>query len=466
MYLFKQLKNLLKKLHHDERGNILLITTIFGVVGFSLIVGGISSYAVTEHRASVRKNKRELAFQIAEAGVNYYRWHLAHEKEDYYDGQGAETTGPYLHEYEDKDGNLIGYFELEITPPSVGSSVVSIVSTGWHKDYPESKRKIRVRVGFKSMTEYSFLTKTDVWIGDDEEVHGKFHANGGIRFDGIGDAPITSAVPTYICKAHHGCGWEEKPGIWGDGEPQELWEYPVGGEDFDAITVKLAEIAEGADPDGLYLTSSGEQGYHLIFNADATISVKKVETTDCYKGKDVDSNKQEWFCIDIKTESSATTYPMPTNGYIYVEDTVWVDGVVNGRATVGTKSGKNIIINNDITYLAKDGTHVLGLIAENNVLVPHNSPNDLEINSAMIAQTGAAKRYYYAGDTKDNITIYGSLITAGLWTWSWVSGGGSVVSGYENTNSTYDVNLTYNPPPGFPVGNEYNLITWEEIAIE
>ena len=153
------------------------------------------------------------------------------------------------------------------------------------------------------------------------------------------------------------------------------------------------------------------------------------------------------------------------NGYIYVEDTVWVDGTVNGRATIGTKTGKSIIINDDVIYLTKDGTHVLGLIAEKDILLPHNSPDDLEIDAAMLAQNGAAKRYYYPGNKKESIYTYGSVITNGTWTWSWVSGGGSVVSGYQNTNSTYDANLTYNPPPGFPVGNEYNLISWEEMEI-
>lgn len=464
--MLKKIKNIIKIFKQDSRGNVLLITVIFGVISFSLIIGGISSYSIVEHRASIRKHSREMAFQIAEAGINYYRWHLAHNKEDYYDGQGADSVGPYLHEYKDKDGEVIGYFELSITAPLTGSSVVVIKSTGWHKNYPESKRSLRARVGFKSMTEYAFLTKGDVWIGDDEIVHGKFHANSGIRFDGIGDAPITSAVPTYTCKEHHGCGWQFKPGIWGSGGPQELWNFPVGSVDFDAITVKLSEIKNGAIANGVYLTSSGSQGWRITFNNDGTFSVRKITATNCYRGQDVGDNKYTWFCIDIKTQGSITNYIMPSNGYIYVEDDVWVDGVVNGRATIGTKTGKNIIINGNITYLAKDGTHVLGLISENNVLITYDSLNNLEVNAAFVAQNGAAKRYYYPGNTKDNITIYGSVITGGLWTWSWVSGGGSIVSGYKNTNSIYDVNLTYNPPPGFPVGNEYHLITWEEIEVE
>ena len=85
------------------------------------------------------------------------------------------------------------------------------------------------------------------------------------------------------------------------------------------------------------------------------------------------SSSYVWYCVDIATQGVTTTYDMPANGYIFVEDTVWVDGVVNGRAVVGTAAGKSIIINGNLTYTAKDGNHVLGLIAEQNILIPRNS---------------------------------------------------------------------------------------------
>ncbi len=447
----------------DEHGNILLFAIIFGFISFSVIVVGVGGYVISENKASDYKHNREMAFQIADAGINYYRWHLAHNKEDFQDGTGV--PGPYVHEYEDKDGNVIGHYSLNITRPVTGTTVVVIESTGWLDAQPNSRRTIRARVGFPALTDYAFLTNGDVWIADEEETHGKFHANGGIRFDGTGDAPITSATSTYICKEFHGCGNQQKPGIWGDGGPQSYWQFPVPGKEFAAVTAKLSEIKTNADPlkGGVYLTSSGKQGWRLSFQANGTINIFKVKTTNSYRGKDVGSNKYEWYAIDAASYDTTTTVSMPTNGYIYVEDTVWVDGVVNGRATVGTTAGKSIIINGNLTYAAKDGNNVLGLIAEQNILIPHDSPDDLEIDAALLAQNGAAKRYYYPSDKKDSLIIYGSVISNGVWTWSWTSGGSVVVSGYVHTNSTYDANLTYFPPPSFPVGSEYNLISWEEV---
>lgn len=459
------IKKLFQKIlifHADSRGQALLYALILGFIGFTLVTGSVVSYSIAENRASNHKQNREQAFQIAEAGIAYYRWHLAHNKTDYQDGTGEEGT--YEHEYEDKDGNVIGHYSLNITPPANGSTVVTIESTGWLDSQPQSRRTIRVRVGFPSLTDYAFLTNTDVWIGDTEATHGKFHANGGIRFDGTGDAPITSAVPSYTCKSHHGCGsGQVKNGIWGDGGPQTYWSYPLPAKDFTVVTVKLAGIKEQAQENGLYLSSSGKQGWRLEFRNDATVRASKVSATDCERGKDIGDNNYHWYCLDLKTTDEYESYPMPTNGYIFVEDTVWVDGTVNGRAVVGAKEDKPIIINGNILYLAKDGNHVLGLISEQDILIPHNSPDDLEIDAAILAQNGAAKRYYFPGDIKDSLLIYGSVITNGTWTWSWVSGGGSVVSGYRNTNSTYDANLTYGPPPGFPVGSEYNLISWEIV---
>ena len=448
----------------DNRGNILLIAVVFGFLSFSLIITAVATYATTENRASVRKHNREMAFQIAEAGANYARWHLAHNKNDFQDG--TDVPGPYLHAYEDKDGNVVGHYSLNIIPPTAGSTVVTVESTGWLDSQPESKRTVRVRLGFPALTDYALLTAGDIWIGDTEVTHGKLHANGGVRYDGTGDAQITSAVPTYICKAHHGCGNQLKPGIWGDGGPTDYWSYPVPSKSFTAVTAKLNNIKTAAvPPNGVYLSSSGKQGWRISFQSNGTVRVSKVNTTDCYSGKDIDSNQYNTYCIDAKTYGTVTTYNIsPTNStFIYSEDNAWVDGTVKGRVTVGVATGKSIIINGNILYAAKDGTNVLGLMAEQNILVPYNSPNNLEVDAAILAQNGAAKRYYYPGNKRDQLTIYGSIISNGLWTWSWSSGGGSIVSGYIHTDSVYDANLTYGPPPAFPVGSEYNLISWELV---
>jgi len=65
---------------------------------------------------------------------------------------------------------------------------------------------------------------------------------------------------------------------------------------------------------------------------------------------------------------------------------------------------------------------------------------------------------------RNKISLYGVIITNTIWTWSWVNGWGQTVSGYRNTETIYDSNLTYNPPPGFPTTGEYQILQWEETT--
>jgi len=61
------------------------------------IIGGFISLAGSFLQLSVRAQNKLQAFAIAEAGIEYYRWHLAHAPADYQDGTGK--AGPYIHNY-------------------------------------------------------------------------------------------------------------------------------------------------------------------------------------------------------------------------------------------------------------------------------------------------------------------------------------------------------------------------------
>src|SRR6185436_12042265 len=112
-----------KKLKNQT--GIIIIYELLIMFIFSMVMLGVISYAVYQLKAINAMAKREQAFHIAEAGVNYYQWHLAHFPADYQDGTAA--SGPYVHDYIDQDTNqTIGQYSLTVTPPSSGSSVVTI----------------------------------------------------------------------------------------------------------------------------------------------------------------------------------------------------------------------------------------------------------------------------------------------------------------------------------------------------
>ncbi|MEI8337752.1 MAG: hypothetical protein WCF92_01240 [bacterium] len=412
---------------------------------------------------------KEEALQIAESGINYYQWHLAHFPADYQDG--TATSGPYVHNYNDFDtGKKIGEYSLVITPPPTGSTIVTIQSTGFTVDNPNVKRIVTARYGNPSLAQYSFLSNDIIWIGSNETVTGQMQSNNGIRFDGVGNAPIQSAKSTYTCSTNQGDGCPTtKNGVWGNASQavQNFWQFPVPAVDFSALTANLANMKSTAQSGGIYLPPSNAQGYSLVFNSAGTVSVYKVTSLkNNPSGMDV-NNITRNEKIDYNNRTLQYTVAVPSNGSIYIEDKVWVEGTVKGRVMLAaallpynSATAPTIYIPNNLVYSAKDGTNSLGLIAQKDIVVTYHAPTNLEIDAALIAQNGSVQFFYYSGVIKNSITVFGSIMSFGQWTWTWVSGN-SVTSGYTNTTSAYDGNLLYYPPPSFPLSaSGYQQISW------
>jgi hypothetical protein len=454
-----------------NKGDVLILILIIVAV-FTTVMPPIISWTITTDKLIRETVSKEQALQIAEAGINYYQWHLAHFPTDYKDG--TNTNGPYVHNYTDTDTqNVLGQYSLVITPPSNGSTVVTIASTGNTASNPNLKRTVTVKYGIPSLAVYSFLSNDVIWIGPSETVNGQMQSNGGIRFDGVGNAPIGSAKSTYTCASGQGspCPTTEN-GVWGGASQavQSFWQYPVPAVDFSSLTSNLATLKSSAQSSGIYLPPSNTNGYSLVFNSNGTVSVYKVTSLlNDPTGWDVYNNAHNEN-IDYNSRSLQYTVTVPSNGVIYVEDNTWVEGVVNGRVMVAAanlpyvaSTAPNIYIQNNITYQAKDGSDVLGLLAQQSIVVAHNAPSNLEIDAALISQNGSAEFYYYPDGSaiKNNISIFGSIMTFGQWTWNWVDGNNNNVSGYATTTDTYDNNLLYAPPPGFPISSAgYKQLSW------
>jgi len=473
-----------KEKFRKESGSVLILVLIFSAV-FIIIGTGFVGMIITQHRLSCQRVASKEALHIAEAGINYYRWHLAHAPDDFQDGTG--DSGPYVHDYLDPEGTIVGKFSLEITAPSGCESAAEIKSIGWTLDYPQIKRAIKVRYGKQALAKYAFLTNDDVWFGKEEELKGEFHSNGGIRIDGTQNSMAFSAKENYICRSIHGCSffncndpcvWTVSgckcPGIWGDGQGgiDGLWKFPVPSIDFSSITQDLAILKSKAQTSGIYLGSSG-LGYHIRFKNNGSFDIYQVKKK---RAKVWGYNGEKWVyeSNDIQKEEFLQNYSLPLNCEpIFIEDDVWVDGEVNGRITLVaarlpdiSHNNAKIIINGDITYT--DSNSVLGLIGQKDILIPLYSSDDLKIEAAMLVQKGHIFRYYYPWwyspyHIRENIQTFGSIITNTIWTFTWVTGGGAVISGYRNTNMNYDSSLTFNPPPYFPTTSDYQFISWEEI---
>jgi len=462
---------------NKEKSEIGSITILVLVLGLSagIIIGGLVLLAATQFTLTRRATIREQALAIAEAGIHYYRWHMSHDPSDYTDGTGQ--PGPYIHEYADPQGNVIGSFSLLVTPPASGSTFFTITSTGWHNDLPMIKRTIEARYGIPSLAKFAFLHNSNVWFGQGMTIQGPVFSNGGIRQDGVNTSTLSTTKDSYTCGVETGCEIPEvKPGIWGNGGPSQLWNFPATGVDFNSIIIDFNIMKTAAQSSGLYLGPSGKQGYHVRFNADGSFSVHIVETTDFYKGWSFDYGCQNLY-QKITNETFLGTYQVANSSVIFFEDQVWVEGTLNGQTTLIAARfpidsfQKDIWIPDNLVYLDRSGTHRLGLIAQRDIIFTKDVPDDFEVDGALLAQSSRILRHHYNYSTckqgnpanKNSLTIYGSVISNLISYWNF-SGGGSQqpTSGFVKRDIIYDPNLYISPPPYFPSSGDLELIEWNE----
>jgi hypothetical protein len=456
------------------------ITTPLLIISSSLIVViyGLVFMLSNQLDNTYRREAQAHALYIAEAGVQYYRWHLAHAPTDYADGTGdppgpTGQYGPFVHDYQDPGGEVIGQFSLQITPPEETSSIVTIASTGWLSDYPEAKSIITVKYGIPSFTRFSNLTNAVAWYGSGITVHGLVHSNTGIRMDGENTSKVTAAQDEYTCNFETGCSpTETKPGVWGDGSGSGLWEYPVPPIDFDSIFFDFSLMQQSAIDNGLYLDNIQQsRGYHLVFKVDGTFDVYNVTSTDSYKGYATYEGCRRLNLL-IDQETLIGNYSVADNPIVFIEDDTWVEGVVNGKLTIAAAQfplqsmETDIVINNNLTYLEKDGSSSLGLIALNDVIFGRDIPTDFKIDGALMAQNGKIIRHGFlsfcgssSNAVRDSLTIFGALLSNQKSYWNF---GSEPSSGFITRTILYDSNLEFGPPPYFPTNGDYEFISWEE----
>jgi len=485
----------MKNKNKNSSGIILLNVLIFSMVAMFVLTFFIV-WSTTSIKIARSTLYTEQAFQIAESGIDYYRWHLAHNPNDFKDG--TTNNGPYTHVFNDKDGNAIGSFILTITPPVVGSTIVSIKSEGHVNSYPSIKRTIQTRLAISSFAKFAVVSDDVMRFGEGTEIFGPIHSNYGIRFDGIAHNLITSAVSSYDDPDHTGgseLGVHTHVNVGNSSvnesyRPQEAAsvnpipdrsdvflvgrQFPVPQSDFTGMTNDLSLIKTNATSGGKYLASSGKLGYHIVLKTNDTYDLYKVisfssASNSCLSNSI--SNGKTWSINSSGGETFVGNYANPANGLIFVEDDVWVDGKIDtARITIAagkfpdkSTDRKSIYINKDLLYTNYDGRDVIGLIAQQDVTVGMISNNILRIDAALMANNGRVGRHFYSSqcspdDIKSSITLYGMIGSSNRYGFAYTDG-----SGYQDRVIIYDANLLYGPPPSFPLtSDKYSTISWDE----
>lgn len=483
-----------------NKGQLSMQILIYGMI-MVIMLSGFLVWTDANLNNTINYQNRSLAFKIAEAGIEYYRWHLAHDQNDYTDGTGG--PGPYVHDYQDKNGNIIGQFILEITPPVNGSTIITVRSIGKSNADPDIEKIIEAKMGIPSFAKYASVLNDNVRYGDGTEVFGPIHSNNGVRFDGIAHNLVTSAVSDYDDLDHSG-GNEfgvhthknkasEGSGTNNSFRPQEAppnevpdrsdvflagRQFPVPAVDFTGITQTLSQLKEAASSSGFYRGSSGagKYGYDIVLKTDDTfdffiVDALRAPPSNCTNYL----NQSGWGVWSIQTETLFGNYPIPANGLIFIEDDIWVRGQINtSRVTIASArfpdnptTRSSITVNENLLYTNYDGQDAIGLIAQKNLNIGFYSADTIRVDGALMAQNGRVGRYYYRSPdnrcttyhTRNTITTYGMIASSQRYGFAYTDG-----TGYQTRNLIYDANLLYAPPPSFPLAAEtYEVISWKEI---
>lgn len=462
------------------RGYITILVLVFSAVFLTLITS-LAGFIFVQQEVQLAKENREKAIQIAEAGLDYYRWFLAHFPDDVQNGTGV--PGPYEVDYADPESGDIGTFSLAIESNEQCEviSSIDIVSTGWTDADPTFQRTVFGRYARPSVAEYAYIINSNVWAGASRTINGRYHSNGGIRMDGDNRSVVTSAVDSWLCTGSFGCSpSSNEEGVFGAGTNPELWEFPAAQIDFVGLTVDLVEMKTQAQTNGIYFAPAG-QGYHIDFQSDGTMDVYRVDGTAWVWGY---SSQNGWHQNNhiITSETLLGSYTPPAGcQVVFVEDDLWLEGDVAGKVTVAAADVTNpntdpsIILNGNITYTTTDGSVGLTAIAEDDVLIPLLSPENMELRGILMAQNGHfGRNHYTTSGSRDvpsqynsyvkqgSLTMTGTIVSNGRVGTRWTSGG-TFVSGYNSRFNYYDRNLATEPPPLTPfVSSDFTFIEWRE----
>lgn len=475
----------------NSQGYLLVQVLVFGAIAV-VIISGLVAFAVANIRLGRHVVLSEQAFQIAEAGLEYYRWHLAHAPGDFTDGTGG--SGPYVKNFYNKEGVLIGTYTLTITPPALGSTLVTIQSRGVPSADTNISRTIVSRLAIPSFANFAAVTDAANRFGSGTEVFGPIHSNDGVRFDGLAHNLVTSYLSTYNDPDHTGNNEfgvhthvnappssgindsfraleappnavQARPDVFIAGRS-----FPAPEVEFDEITSDLTLMKTEAQASGRYFNGSGDDGYRIVLKTNDTFDLRRVNSIQ-NPPSGCSTSAGSW---STNSTTLLGNYSFPANGLIFLNDDVWVEGAINGaRLTIVAANipdndeddRRSITVNNDITYTNYDGTDSIALIGQKDVNVGLYSEDNLKIDAALVAQNGRVGRFNY-GDTDCSpynnravITLYGTIISATRYGFAYVGG-----HGYQIRNLIYDSFLLYNPPPFFPKTEDFHeVISWKEI---
>ena len=374
----------------NYRGSILAYALVILTMSMIMMVS-IMGYVSGQLKFSLNRVEKQKSLEVAEAGIFYYRWYLAHQTSGKtaaqmkaFLGNGGPLGFAFQSDYEG-----IGKYSIVVTPPDPSSTIIIVKSTGWSYKESDLKRTVQVRFRRPSWSEYAMLANDFMRFGEGTEVYGKIHSNEGIRFDGLAHNVVSSLVPTVDDPDHTGGSEfgvhthknlppsttindtfrsQEAPPTSPVPTRTDVFQagrqFPVSEVSFSGVLSDLSYMkgiacvyntnptpsctvtnACNSAGTGCYFDASSV-GRQIILKANGTYDIYTVSSYDTgtnaitgYVG--IKSNNKA--CVVTATNGTPvkcvsvsgctcvyTNYKIPDNGVIFVENNVWLDANPSG----------------------------------------------------------------------------------------------------------------------------------------
>lgn len=481
---------------------VLSIIVIFGTVTLSI--------TTSQSRFNVLDDASQKALAYAEAGYNKYLWHLNDDLNFYSTDAHFELVNKPI-EYRD------GYYMLDVTKPSDDDRFVTIKSTGWTKENPDIKKTILAKIRKKQFVHHVYVSDNDgdnIWWTTGDESHGPLHTNSDIR---IQKKPIFYDTVTYVNNLYTGTSYNPDFKVTNPVQPMKTdklefpdsnknlkeWaekdnmvfygrtciylngdEIKIRNQNSDEIITKSLKndisnaviyvdkvpdsdksVKGGTGKFGIRSGNvfiSGELDGKLTIGAEDSIYITYTDPTEWYDYDPNDiydkNNKPNQPPTSFRWEdSSRETYP--ENGGIIYSNTYFSgnkSGIGDEMSSYDSEKGIYTRYSFDKNDKNKPGSDMLGLIANNDILILHYgwpkkayeqdgsddhwnfewkwvrywnweqwkyiyqwekysktydvAPHDVTINAAIFSINGGfGYESYNKGPQKGNITIWGNI---------------------------------------------------------
>lgn len=419
-----------------ERQGYILILSYFFIAFLTVLGAALLQRSSTELDAAERYVQTLQAFHLADAGVDDARFWLRSQPAppsginpfDPFNGRRPMTRGQFRVTIDPDDANLARHVDF-FTVTAIGDfNGIQIA------------RQVTQILSTDSFARYSYFTNRErlangspIWFTSRDHLEGPVHSNDRLNIAGspVFDGQVTSASSSV--------NYQNPPPAGGN-NPQFN-----GGLSLNVAPIPLP-------PMGTQLRTAASSAGGAWYVGNTTITLQSDGTmlvTNPVRG---------WV---------NQPQPLPANGAIFVNGgNATVAGTLDGQLTIGTN--RDIIIRNNINYADNPQTNpqsndVLGLVAEQNVVISRSAPSDLQIQASVMALNSSfTVENWWQGPPKGTLSVYGGIIQKDrgpVGTFS--SATGNKLSGYSK-DYRYDPRFSNLAPPFFPTTGDYNGVLWQE----